>query len=80
MFLKHEPNGKLVEVLGLNDLINPLHPHLVGRYHAGEELQEPERFLKAELTFPSGESLPKCWTDLHYRDAEIQRHYHPVHA
>ena len=42
MFLKHAKNGKLVEVLSLMDLFNPNHTQLVGRYHAGEELQEPE--------------------------------------
>jgi len=71
MFLKQRDNGKLVEVLGLNDLFNPLHGELVGRYNAGEEMQDPEKFSKRELVFLSGESLPKCWTDAHYRDSEI---------
>jgi hypothetical protein len=57
----------MVEVLSLGDLINPSHPSLVGRYHAGEELQDPERFGKGELEFPSGEDLPRCWVDPHYR-------------
>lgn len=79
MFLKQRSNGKLVEVLGLRDLFNPLHATLVGRYHAGEELQDPEPFAKSDLTFCSGEDLPKCWTDVHYRDDEAQHHYgsHP---
>ncbi len=68
MFLKHEANGKLVEVLSLTDLFNPNHGALVGRYHAGEELQDPDKFNKVELIFPSGEKLPQCWTDVHYRD------------
>jgi len=34
----------------------------------GEEIQDPERIKKAELVFPSGEELPKCWIDIHYRD------------
>ena len=68
MFLKHEANGKLTEVLSLTDLFNPNHGALVGRYHAGEELQDPEKFAKAELIFPSGEKLPQCWLDVHYRD------------
>jgi hypothetical protein len=78
MFLKQVASGKLVEVLGLNDLINPNHPFLIGRFHAGEELQDPERFNKDELAFPSGEALPRCWTDLHYRDQEAHHHYHPL--
>ena len=75
MFLKQKDSGKLVEVLSLRDLFNPLHDVVVGRYHAGEELQDPEQFSKAELIFPSGEVLPKCWTDVHYRDAEAHHHY-----
>ena len=78
MFLKHAQNGKLVEVLSLMDLFNPNHNQLVGRYHAGEELQEPERFPKAGLIFPSGEGLPRCWLDVHYRDSEAHHYYHPT--
>lgn len=73
MFLKHKADGKLVEVLSLNDLFNPNHRELVGRYNAGEELQDPEKFPKTDLEFLSGEPLPKCWTDLHYRDDELRR-------
>ena len=75
MFLKRKDSGKLVEVLSLRDLINPLHGVIVGRYHAGEELQDPEQFNKEDLLFPSGEVLPKCWTDVHYRDEEAHHHY-----
>ena len=57
MFLKHSKNGKMVEVLGLNDLFNPNHVKLVGRYNAGEELQDAEDFPKSALEFLSGESL-----------------------
>lgn len=74
MFLKQKGNGKLVEVLGLGDLFNPLHAAIVGRYNVGEELQEAEQFAKADLIFPSGEALPRCWTDVHYRDAEAHHH------
>ena len=58
---------KLVEVLSLKDLFNPNHPNLVGRFHAGEELQDPETFSKSEMQFPSGEPLPRCWLDPNYR-------------
>jgi hypothetical protein len=37
------------------------------RLHAGEELQDSEAFAKAELLFPSGEALPRCWVDAGYR-------------
>jgi hypothetical protein len=73
MFLKHRETGKLVEVLGLRDLFNPIHSTLVGRYHAGEELQDPETFAKSDLIFLSDEPLPKCWVDVHYRDDELHR-------
>ena len=57
----------------MSDLFNPIHGALVGRYNAGEELQDPDRFNKADLEFLSGERLPRCWTDVHYRDAELHR-------
>lgn len=73
MFLKQRKDGHLVEVLGFNDLVNPIHKHMVGRLHYGEEMQDPEKFLKTELMFPSGEALPQCWLDVHYRDQELQK-------
>jgi hypothetical protein len=68
MFLKHSRTDNLVEVLSLHDLWDACLTHITGRYHAGEELQEPEQFPKADLMFPSGESLPRCWVDPHYRE------------
>jgi len=67
MYLKHRPTGDLVEVLDLRSLIDPFREKVAGRFHAGEELQEPASFAKAELFFPSGEALPRCWIDPHYR-------------
>ncbi|MCU7920193.1 MAG: acetyltransferase [Candidatus Thiodiazotropha sp. (ex Dulcina madagascariensis)] len=67
MFLMQKNTDKLVEILGLADLINPNHDEIVGRYHAGEELQDAETFAKDEMKFPSGESLPLCWLDANYR-------------
>ncbi len=71
MFLKHKQDGHLVEVLSINDLVNPLHREIVGRLHYGEEPGDPEKFTKSDLIFPSGEELPRCWTDVHYRDDEL---------
>lgn len=71
MFLQHKPSGALVEVLTPEDLYNPCHETLIGRFHAGEELQDSESFRKAHLVFPSGEPLPQCWLDSHYRDAAV---------
>ncbi len=68
MFLKDKTNGELVEILTLRELFDPFQGEVVGRYQQGEEVQDPEKLKKAELTFPSGEVLPKCWIDPHYRD------------
>ena len=72
MFLKlsqhGERNGSLVEVLDLKGLIDPFVSAVQARIHGGEELQDPHHFEKAELSFPSGEALPRCWVDSHYRE------------
>lgn len=73
MFLKNKSNEDLVEVLTMKDLFDPFCKHLIGRYQHGEELQDPEKFSKADLCFLSGESLPRCWLDAHYRDTEVKR-------
>lgn len=73
MFLKEKSSPHLVEVLSLTDLFDPHHAELAGRYHYGEEAQDPEKFRKADLVFPSGEELPRCWTDPHYRDDEVKK-------
>ena len=68
MFLMQKNTEKLIEVLSLTDLFNPNHGQVVGRFHAGEEMQDPEKFSKGDMQFPSGEALPKCWLDSHYRE------------
>lgn len=68
MYLKNKSNGDLIEVIDIGGLIDPNESAVKGRYHAGEEMQEPERFEKAILQFPSGEALPRCWVDSHYKD------------
>lgn len=73
MFLKERSSLNLVEVLSLDDLFNPFCADVTARSHYGEELQEPEKFKKANLVFPSGEDLPRCWTDPHYHEDEIRR-------
>ncbi|MDN5872691.1 MAG: acetyltransferase [Nitrococcus sp.] len=67
MFLKHMPSSDLIEVLDLNELVNPCRETITGCSHAGEEMQEPASFQKAALIFPSGEALPQCWVDPHYQ-------------
>ncbi|KPJ92519.1 MAG: acetyltransferase [Gammaproteobacteria bacterium SG8_15] len=56
MYLKHKQSENLVE-----------QARVAGRYHAGEELQDPENFSKSDLVFPSGEPLPVCWQDPDYK-------------
>ncbi|MCP8690268.1 acetyltransferase [Marinobacterium sedimentorum] len=73
MFLKQKSTGHMVEVLALTDLFNPFSLSISGRYNHGEEAQDPEDFNKDDLIFLSGESLPCCWTDSHYRDDELRR-------
>lgn len=67
MFLQHKGTNELVEILNIDDLYDPCKKRVMGRSHAGEEMQEPESYLKYEMLFPSGESLPLCWIDPDYR-------------
>jgi hypothetical protein len=67
MFLQHKPSGALIEVLNTNSLFDPCLKIIPGRSHYGEEMQDPEDYTKAEMTFPSGEPLPRCWVDPNYR-------------
>lgn len=73
MLLKEAATGHMVEVLSLVDLINLNRKEVVGRYQEGEDPQDPLKFMKSDLIFLSGESLPRCWTDPHYRDDELKR-------
>lgn len=68
MFLFHKPTQTLVEILTIEKLFNSCANEVTGIMHAGEELQEPDSYLKSEMIFPSGEALPRCWLDLHYCD------------
>ena len=68
MFLKEKSSGHMLEVLTLKELFDLFESQIVGRYHYGEEMQDPEKFDKSDLVFLSGEDLPRCWTDPHYRD------------
>lgn len=73
MFLNEKDSGHMVEVLNLTDLVDLYREAILGRYQYGEEMQEPESFQKSNLLFLSGEELPRCWTDPHYRDKELKR-------
>ena len=73
MFLKNRNNGDIIDVISLDKLTDLYQNTVLGRYQAGEELQDPEEFNKADLVFLSGEELPTCWTDPHYRDDKFKR-------
>ena len=73
MFLQEKNRKEMVEVLTMKDLFDPYCDDLIGRYQHGEEVQDPEKFSKADLCFLSGEDLPRCWVDPHYRDTELKR-------
>lgn len=67
MFLRDKKTGDAVEILDLSALFDPCVAEVPGRFHAGEEMQEGDSFPKSTLIFPSGEALPRCWTDADYR-------------
>ncbi len=69
MFLMHKPTGDIIEILTLDKLFNPCIKEVTGRDHLGEEMQDPASYQKTELAFPSGEALPVCWLDSHYRES-----------
>jgi hypothetical protein len=63
MFLKQKSSGDLVELVSVDTIYDPSQDEVVGKIHAGEEMQDPETFSKSDLIFPSGESLPLCWLE-----------------
>ncbi|NRA85260.1 MAG: acetyltransferase [Gammaproteobacteria bacterium] len=67
MFLAEIVSGDLVEILDICDLSNPFKTSLLIQFQRGEDLAEPEFMDKSKLCFPSGEDLPNCWLDGHYR-------------
>jgi hypothetical protein len=73
MFLKNRTNGEMIEVMDMQALTDVYQNTITARYQAGEELQEAEAINKSDLVFLSGEELPRCWTDIHYRDDKFKR-------
>ncbi len=67
MLLQNKQTGTLVEILNVDDLINPVRQDVKIQVQDGQEEQNSEPVQKAELVFPSGESLPRCWVDADYR-------------
>jgi hypothetical protein len=66
MFLVHCKTHDMVEILDPQALFDSSQRCVKGCYHAGEELQDAQLFDKCDLFFPSGESLPECWTNKHF--------------
>ncbi len=62
MYLKHVPSNELIEVIDLQDVINPFSSSVLARSYRNDQQQRAEHYPKNELVFPSGESLPLCWT------------------
>ncbi len=69
MLLQDKETGNLVEVLDVQALANPAESTVPVQAQAGEEEQDPAPREKANLFFPSGEDLPRCWVDANYRNA-----------
>lgn len=63
MLLRAKKTGDLIEIENLEELFSPFEPLVKGRNQAGQEEQDSGRFKKSELSFPSGEPLPKCWVE-----------------
>ncbi len=74
MLLKLKERNLLVEVASVQELTNPYADWVFGRLQWGEEQQDVEAFNKEDLCFLSGENLPLCWRDVHYRDMEVIKH------
>ncbi|MFW2438965.1 MAG: acetyltransferase [Arenicellales bacterium] len=68
MLLMEKNSGHLIEVLDPTEVFDPFKDSFSGRLDFGEDVAEPENFKKVGVSFPSGENLPKCWLDPHYRD------------
>lgn len=67
MFVKDSQDQTLIKVLNPDQLFDPLQNQIEGQQQAGEEEQPPQTFSKSRLQFPSGESLPQCWTNPDYQ-------------
>ena len=68
MLLRAKSTGDLIEVQLIEKLLSPFEPAVEGRNQAGQEEQDTRSFKKTELTFPTGEPLPRCWVDSGYQE------------
>ena len=73
MLLRQKSSGHMVEVKNYINLIDLNIDEVMGQFQEGEEVQDPTAIKKQDLVFLSGEELPRCWRDPHYRDEELTR-------
>mgnify|MGYP001799492617 CR=1 FL=1 len=69
MFVKLSRDKTLIKVVDTGALFNPLETEIQGWQQSGQSEQPASAFSKAQLMFPSGEPLPKCWLDPDYQQA-----------
>ena len=67
MFLTDLNTNGLIEVLDMKAVFDPFSTCVHGRTQIGEDTMDEVDLDKVQLTFPSGESLPRCWCDSLYR-------------
>ena len=67
MLLQEKESGDLIGILDVDALISPTKQEVPGKNQAGQEEQEKATFAKSNLVFPSGEDLPRCWTEENYQ-------------
>ncbi len=68
MVLQDKSSSSQIEIQDLETLFNPLKNEIEGKIQEGQEEQDPQMFIKQDLTFASGEDLPRCWLDPNYRN------------
>lgn len=68
MFMRDLTTNGLIEVLDMKSVFDPFSTTVHGRTQIGEDTMDEVDVEKAKLVFPSGETLPRCWIDSHYRD------------
>jgi hypothetical protein len=68
MLLQEKSSTTTIEIEDLETLFNPLKNEIEGKIQEGQEEQDPQSFAKQDLTFASGEDLPRCWLDPNYRN------------
>ncbi|KRH98315.1 acetyltransferase [Cylindrospermopsis raciborskii CHAB3438] len=67
MFLQVKGKVDLVKIVDFQELLDPNSSIVHGKDQEGEEEQDMDIYEKQDLVFPSGEELPRCWRDPHYR-------------